>query len=51
MKEFAALIFIVVWMAGIILAKGFFSVLLACVMPLWSMYLVTEKSMIYFGLV
>lgn len=33
----------VIWIMGIILAKGFWSTLLAVVLPLWAWYLVAER--------
>ena len=51
MGRFASLVIVFIWMAGVVLAKGFWSVLLACVMPLWSVYLVVEKIMMYSGII
>lgn len=33
------------WIAGLVLAKGFWSTLLALVLPLWAWYLVAERLM------
>lgn len=34
---------VVVWLIGIILAKGFWSTFFAVIFPLWSWYLVAER--------
>lgn len=34
---------IVLWLMGIVLAKGFWSTFFAVVLPLWSWYLVAER--------
>ena len=40
-----------VWIAGIILAKGFWSTLAAVFLPLWDIYLVVDKVLHATGLV
>jgi hypothetical protein len=37
------------WIAGIVLAKGFWSTSLAVVMPLWGLYLLVERALIAAG--
>lgn len=39
------------WIAGIVIAKGFWSTLVACVIPLWAWYLFVEKILIATGLI
>lgn len=39
MKVFACLI----WLAGVVLAKGFWSTFFAVIFPLWAWYLVAER--------
>ena len=35
----------ILWLAGIVLAKGFWGVLLAIIIPFWGWYLVVEEAM------
>ncbi|MCY1290578.1 hypothetical protein D9M68_19160 [compost metagenome] len=42
-------IFVVWWLAGIVLAKGFWSCLFAITMPPYAMYLLVERVMQLFG--
>ena len=37
------------WLAGIVLASGFWSTFIACVFPFWAWYLVVEKVLIVWG--
>lgn len=37
------------WIAGIVIAKGFWSTVFALCIPLWAWYLVIEKIMINMG--
>jgi hypothetical protein len=48
MKEISAWAFCILWMAGFVIAKGFWSTFF-CIIPFWSIYLVVEKVMIYYG--
>lgn len=43
MKAIANLVLIAAWVAGLVLANGFWSTLFALVMPLWAWYLVAER--------
>lgn len=43
MQALVGFIFFVAWMAGIVIAKGFWSTFFAIFMPLWSYYLVVER--------
>ena len=36
-------ILLVAWLAGIVLAKGFWSTFFAVIFPLWAYYLVVER--------
>lgn len=47
----ARLFLIVMWISGVILAKGFWSTLFAFCIPFWAWYLVLELVMIHFGLI
>lgn len=38
------------WLMGIVLAKGFWSTLLAVVLPLWGLYLSVEHFVVWLGL-
>lgn len=40
---------LLVWIAGIVLAHGFWSTLFAVFMPLWALYLVVERLMMALG--
>lgn len=46
MKSLVELVFILAWVTGIVLAKGFWSTLFAVILPLWSFYLVVEQLVI-----
>ncbi|WP_195754265.1 hypothetical protein [Vibrio parahaemolyticus] len=48
MKYLVSLISGVGWLAGFVLAKGFFSTLL-CIIPFWAWYLVVEKILVSLG--
>ena len=43
MNAVARLILIAAWVAGLVLAKGFWSTLFAVFIPLWAWYLVAER--------
>ena len=42
MKHFTGLILVLLWLLGIVLAKGFWSTFFAVVLPIWGWYLVVE---------
>jgi len=46
MKTLIELLTIIWWLAGIVLAKGFWSTLFAVVIPFWSFYLVVEQLVV-----
>jgi len=43
MKTLPQLILLFAWIAGIVIAKGFWSTFFAVIIPLWSYYLVVER--------
>jgi hypothetical protein len=43
MKSLVQLILLILWLAGIVIAKGFWSVFFAVVFPFWGYYLVAEQ--------
>lgn len=45
------LVTIPLWVAGIVIANGFWSTLFACIMPLWAWYLTVEKLLMHFGVI
>jgi hypothetical protein len=45
MRQVAALIMFVVWIAGVVLAQGFWSTLASVFIPFWAWYLVVERIM------
>ncbi len=45
----AALIGGTAWLAGLVLAKGFWSTFFACVFPFYAWYLVVETAMVMLG--
>lgn len=46
MKHLCSLILTIMWVAGIVIAKGFWSTFFAIVLPLWAWYLVVEQAVI-----
>ena len=50
MKSLVGLIFAVAWIAGIVIAKGFWSTFFAIVIPFWSYYLLIEQLLIKYGI-
>jgi hypothetical protein len=43
MRHIIAFVLLVGWIAGLVIAKGFWSTTFAIFMPLWSYYLVVER--------
>ena len=43
MRALVGLIFFIAYVAGVVIAKGFWSTLIAIFIPLWSYYLVIER--------
>ena len=46
MKYMAHILLVSIWVAGWVLAKGFWSTFLAVIFPLWSLYLLIENFLI-----
>ena len=46
MKSLLSTGMLFIWMAGIVLAKGFWSTFFAIIFPMWSFYLVVEQILI-----
>ena len=51
MKYIYVLIVCTAWIAGIVIAKGFWSTSIACVFLPWALYLLVERILISFNLV
>lgn len=49
MKELIESVAIMCWLAGIVLAKGFWTTTAAIFFPPYALYLIVEKLMIMFG--
>ena len=45
------LIIVIPWIAGIVIAKGFWSTFFACIIPFYSWYLFIERIMSTYGLI
>jgi hypothetical protein len=43
MKALVSAVFFILWIVGIVLAKGFWSTFFAIVFPFWGYYLVAEQ--------
>lgn len=43
MSHIRNIVLIFTWIAGIVLAKGFWSTFFACIFPFWAYYLTIEK--------
>lgn len=51
-NHLSAFIWLLIWMGGVVLAKGFWSTTAAIFTGgLWSFYLVLEKIMLFYGIV
>jgi hypothetical protein len=46
----AKFLFGILWVAGIVIAKGFWSTFFAFIFPFWAYYLVIERVLIHFGI-
>ena len=51
MKHLIQLVAFIVWVAGIVIANGFWSTFFAVVFPFWGWYLVVERLLITNGLI
>lgn len=43
--------FVVGWISGVVIAKGFWSTLFAVFVPFWAYYLVIERLLHFWGIV
>ena len=50
MKAIITLVLFASWIAGVVIAKGFWSTLFAFIIPFWAYYLVIEQLLIKYGL-
>lgn len=50
MRSLVSLVLLVAWVAGIVIAKGFWSTFFAVIIPLWGYYLVVEQLLIHYGI-
>ena len=46
MKGISCLVGVLLWLAGVVIANGFWSTLFAIVFPFWSLYLVVEQALV-----
>lgn len=44
MKALTYFLFVLLWISGVVVAKGFFSTLFALIIPFWSFYLIIEYA-------
>lgn len=52
MQRLFSLVWLILWAAGAVIAKGFWSTFFAiCTGGLWSLYLVVERVMQFYGLI
>jgi len=51
MNNLFGFIYVCIWIAGVVIAKGFWSTCFALVIPFWSFYLVIEKVLIVLGMI
>jgi len=51
MRHLVQITFVFLWLAGIVLAKGFWLTALAYIFPLYGLYLLTELLMRIFGII
>ncbi len=50
MKSVARVIAVILWLAGVVIANGFWSTAVALFIPLWAWYLVVERVVTTYGL-
>jgi len=51
MNKLMELFLFCTWIVGIVLAKGFWSTVIAVLIPLWAWYLVAERLLQYYGVI
>ena len=49
MRHIVELFFLVTWVAGVVIASGFWSTLFAVLMPMWAWYLMVERGLNVLG--
>jgi hypothetical protein len=49
MQAIVGLFLLAVWIAGVVIAKGFWSTLIAFIIPFWAYYLVIEQLIFKFA--
>jgi hypothetical protein len=50
LREFFSLIMVIMWLVGLVIAKGFWSTFFAVIFPLYSWYLVAEHFLLKYNL-
>lgn len=50
MKYLTSFITLIMWIAGVVIAVGFWSTFFAITIPFWAFYLVIEKLLPFIGL-
>jgi hypothetical protein len=50
-KDFSKALFLVAWVTGVIIAKGFWSTFFAFICPFWGWYLIIESLLIHYGVI
>lgn len=50
MRQMAGIFMLIMWIGGIVLAKGFWSTFAGIFMPFWAWYLVIERAMQVYGM-
>lgn len=51
MSAIISLVMLLAWLAGIVIANGFWSTLIAIFIPFWAYYLVVERIMYVLGMI
>jgi hypothetical protein len=50
MRDLSSLIMAIIWLVGMVIAKGFWSTFFAVIFPLYSWYLVAEHFLLKYNL-
>ncbi len=51
MKHIVQLVGVAIWVAGIVIAKGFWSTFFAIFVPLWAWYVAIEHLLVHYGII
>ena len=51
MKELSSVAVLLVWIMGVVIAKGFWTTFFAVTIPFYAMYLVVERVATMFGII